>query len=286
MKLLVFGKTGQVGTELAALEGVLCVGRAAADLSDPEKCADIIQAQNPDAVINAAAYTAVDAAEDDVALAHVVNADAPSRMARECAKLSIPFISLSTDYVFDGRGDRSWKPNDPPAPINVYGRSKYAGEQAILQEGGCGAILRTSWVISAHGKNFVKTMLHLGRQREALEIVADQVGGPTPARDIASACYAMVQSLIVSPEKSGIYHFSGYPDTSWADLARKIFSLSEIECEVRDILSQSYPTRAMRPLNSRLDCTETSVVFGIERPDWRLGLAEILSELEKDIPDE
>ena len=286
MKLLVFGKTGQVGTELAALEGVLCVGRAEADLSDPGKCADIIRAQSPDAVINAAAYTAVDTAEDDVALAHVVNADAPARMARECAELSIPFISLSTDYVFDGRGDRPWRPVDPPAPINVYGRSKCAGEQAILLEGGCGAILRTSWVVSAHGGNFVKTMLRLGRERETLEIVADQVGGPTPARDIASACHAMARSLIVAPDKAGIYHFSGCPDTSWANLAREIFSLSGIECEVRDIPSRSYPTRAKRPLNSRLDCTEIQAAFGIERPDWRLGLAEILSELEKGIPDE
>lgn len=286
MKLLVFGKTGQVGTELAALEDVLCIGRAEADLSDPEQCAAVIQVHRPDAVINAAAYTGVDAAEDNPALAHVVNADAPARMARECARLSIPFISLSTDYVFDGQGGDPWKPDALPAPINVYGESKYAGEQAILREGGCSAIVRTSWIISAHGTNFVKTMLRLGGEHETLDIVADQVGGPTPARDIASACHRVARSLITLPEKGGIYHFSGCPDTSWADLAREIFSLSGLDCKVRDIPSQSYAAPAKRPLNSRLDCTKIWDVFGIERPDWHLGLTKILSELAKDIPDE
>ncbi|PSL17629.1 dTDP-4-dehydrorhamnose reductase [Shimia abyssi] len=286
MKFLVFGQTGQVGAELAALEHVLCLDRTDADLSDPEACARTIQTQAPDAVINAAAYTNVDAVENDPALAHVVNAEAPARMARECAGLSIPFISISTDYVFDGRGSRPYTPDDAPAPLNVYGSSKLSGERAILQEGGCGTILRTSWVFSSHGRNFVKTMLRLGQENQKLEIVSDQVGGPTPARDIAMACYTMAGALIIQPQKAGIYHFSGYPDTSWADLARETFSQAGLDCRVRDIQSQSYRTPATRPLNSRLDCTEIQEVFGIERPDWRMGLAEILSELEKDFPDE
>ena len=279
MTILVFGRSGQVGHELARLTGTQCLGRAEADLNDPGVCADVIRAHAPRAVINAAAYTAVDRAEADEATATVINAEAPGAMAAACADLRIPFVSISTDYVFDGTGSASWKPDDPTAPQNAYGRTKLAGEQAIAAAGGIWAVLRTSWVVSAHGSNFVRTMLRLGHERDSLDIVADQIGAPTPARDIAGACLSMVKSLETEPEKHGIYHFSGTPDISWAGFAREIFDQGGIACEVRDIASAHYPTPATRPLNSRLECSTTERVFGLKRPDWREGLGDILKQL-------
>ncbi|MFT7592954.1 MAG: dTDP-4-dehydrorhamnose reductase [Paracoccaceae bacterium] len=277
MNILVFGKTGQVARELALHPGVICLDRAAADLADPRACAAAIRGARPDAVINAAAYTAVDKAEEDEALALVVNADAPGAMAVACAGLGTPFVSISTDYVFDGSGTEPRVPGAATAPLGAYGRSKLAGEQVIMAAGGVAAVLRTSWVVSAHGNNFVRTMLRLGAERDALNIVADQIGGPTPARDIAAACMRMARAL--TPETSGVYHFAGGPDVSWADFAREIFSQAGLECAVSDIGSSDYPTPAQRPLNSRLDCSELEIVFGIQRPDWRIGLADILKDL-------
>lgn len=279
MTILTFGKTGQLARELAAHDGVICLGRDAADLTEPEACAAAIHAHAPKAVINAAAYTAVDRAEDEEELATVINAVAPAAMARACADLGIPFVTVSTDYVFDGSGDAPWQPDDATGPLGAYGRSKLVGEEAVRAAGGVHAILRTSWVVSAHGNNFVKTMLRLGKDRDRLTIVADQVGAPTPARDIAAACLKMAEQLIDEPSKSGIYHLSGQPDTSWADFAREIFSRAGLSCEVVDIPSSDYPTPAQRPLNSRLDCTTLEAVFGISRPDWRAGLDEILKDL-------
>ena len=279
MRVLVFGRTGQVATELAALAGTRCLGRDMADLSDPAACAAAIAAARPDAVINAAAFTAVDRAEVDEVPATVVNAEAPGAMARACAGLDIPFVSISTDYVFDGSGTAPWRPGDATGPLGAYGRSKLAGERAIAAAGGRWAVLRTSWVVSAHGSNFVRTMLRLGRARAALDIVADQIGGPTPARDIAAACTTIAAALAAAPDKRGIYHFAGAPDVSWAGFAREIFARGGISCAVNDIPSRAYPTPAARPLNSRLDCTGTETVFGLKRPDWRAGLADILTEL-------
>ncbi len=277
--MLVFGKTGQVARELARLGGVTCLGRDRADLSDPAACAAAIRDARPEAVINAAAYTGVDAAETDEARARVINGAAPGAMAAQCAAMGIAFVSISTDYVFDGSGAAPWKPGDAPAPLNAYGRSKLAGERAIARAGGACAVLRTSWVVSAHGNNFVRTMLRLGAGRDGLGIVADQIGGPTPARDIAAMCLHMAQSLRTAPHKRGIYHFAGTPDVSWADFAREIFRQAGITCAVTDIPSSDYPTPARRPLNSRLDCSRLETVFGSRRPDWRLGLAEILKDL-------
>ncbi len=279
MTLLVFGKTGQVAQELAAFDAVTCLSRAEADLSDPAACAATIRSAQPVAVINAAAYTAVDKAEEDEASATVINGEAPGAMARTCADLGIPFVSISTDYVFDGSGTQPWKPGDATGPLGAYGRSKLAGEQKIVAAGGAFAILRTSWVVSAHGNNFVKTMLRLGGDRDALSIVADQIGGPTPARDIATACVQMAQQLIKDPGKSGTYHFAGAPMCSWADFAREIFAQADIECMVTDIASADYPTPAQRPLNSRMDCALLETVFDISQPDWRLGLNDILKDL-------
>ena len=279
MTILVFGETGQLARELAADETVTCLGRDQADLSHPAACAAAIRQAQPQAVINAAAYTAVDKAESEEALASVINGAAPGAMAATCADMGIPFVTVSTDYVFDGSGDAPWQPGDATGPLNAYGCSKLAGEEAVRAAGGAYAILRASWVVSAHGNNFVKTMLRLGRERDRLTIVADQIGAPTPARDIAAACLAMARQLAEDAGKSGTYHLQGAPETSWADVARAIFAEANITCQVEDIPTTAYPTPAARPLNSRLDCASLEQTFGILQPDWRLGLRDILKDL-------
>jgi len=278
--ILVFGKTGQVARELQQLGALMALGREEANLNDPQACADAIRHHEPDAVINAAAYTAVDQAEDEEAIATVINGDAPKAMAKACAELGIPFVHISTDYVFEGTGQAPWHPQDQTAPQNAYGRSKLAGETGIADSGGTYAILRTSWVVSAHGANFIKTMLRLSETRDALNIVGDQIGGPTPARDIARACLQIAEQLTQDPSKSGTYHFSGAPDMSWADFAKAIFDQSGKSVAVTHIPTTDYPTPAQRPLNSRMDCKTTEQAFGIERPDWVAGLKTILEDLE------
>ncbi|HKL69072.1 dTDP-4-dehydrorhamnose reductase [Salibaculum sp.] len=280
MTLLVFGKSGQIATELARrAPGAVFLGRKDADLCDPEGCAAAIHAHAPNAVINAAAYTAVDHAEDDEAVAMRVNADAPGAMAEACAAQGVPLLHISTDYVFDGSGDTAWHPGDGPGPLGVYGRTKLAGERAIVQAGGPHAILRTSWVFSAQGGNFVRTMLRLGRTREALSIVEDQVGGPTPAADIAAACLSISGALRENPGQTGIYHFAGWPDTSWKGFAEAIFGMTGHAVSITGIPTSDYPTPAKRPLNSRLDCRTTEHAFGITRPRWQTGLRDVLKEL-------
>lgn len=281
MTLLIFGKTGQVATELAArAPGARFLGRDAADLSDPQACGAAIRAARPSAVINAAAYTAVDKAEEEEELATLVNGAAPAEMARACAELGVPLVHISTDYVFAGGDDAAWKPDDPTGPLGAYGRSKLVGEHGIAAAGGCHAILRTSWVFSAHGGNFVKTMLRLSETRDALSIVADQVGGPTPAADIAAACLSMADQLVKNPSKSGTYHFSGAPDVSWADFATAIFEDAGRSVAVTGIPASDYPTPAARPANSRMDCSSLEATFGIARPDWRTGLRAVLKDLQ------
>ena len=277
--ILVFGKSGQVATELQRLQpDALCLGRAQADLSDPEACASAIRVHAPRAVINAAAYTGVDRAEEEESLATTINGDAPAAMAQACASLGVPFVHISTDYVFDGAGEVPFAPDHPIAPLGAYGRSKHKGEQGVRAAGGTHAILRTSWVFSAHGNNFVKTMLRLGTERDSLNVVADQIGGPTPARAIAQACLTIAQHLQTAPEASGTYHFSGAPDTSWAGFARAIMDEAGLNCEIADIPTSAYPTPARRPLNSRMDCSSLSV-FGLDRPSWRTGLEDVLRDL-------
>ena len=279
MSVLVFGKRGQVARYLQAIPPVVALGREDSDLCDPEACAELIRQHTPSAVINAAAYTAVDQAEEEEELASLVNAVAPAAMARTCAELGIPFVQISTDYVFDGEGDQPFRPDDTPAPLSAYGRTKLAGEKAITDAGGACAVLRTSWVFSPYGHNFVKTMLRLGAERDRLTIVADQVGGPTAAKAIAAACLSIAEQLAGNPSKAGIYHFAGSPDTSWAGFAREIFAQAALECEVADIPTSDYPTPAERPLNSRLDCSATKAAFGIARPDWRNDLRSVLQKI-------
>lgn len=280
MSTLVFGKTGQVARELQALGNVTCLSRAEADLSGPESCAKAIRDHSPSGVINAAAYTAVDRAEDEATEAARVNGCAPAAMAKACAELGVPFVHISTDYVFDGSGDEPWKPDYLTNPKNAYGLSKLIGEKAIREAGGRYAILRTSWVFSAHGSNFVKSMLKLSEDRDQLNIVADQVGGPTPARDIAQTCLDLVNQLANDASKAGTYHFSGAPDVSWKEFAETIFAQAGREVTVEGIPTSEYPTPATRPLNSRLDCSSLEQTFGIARPDWRRGLEIVLKDLE------
>lgn len=278
MRLLVFGRHGQVARELArAAPQALCLGRGAADLARPGAAAEAIAGHAPEAVVNAAAFTAVDAAETAEEAALRLNAGAPGEMARDCAARGIPFLHISTDYVFDGSGTRPWQPDDAPAPLNAYGRSKLAGEAAVRAAGG--TVLRTSWVFSAHGSNFVKTMLRLSESRDHLRVVADQVGGPTPAAAIARALLAMAATLRQAPAQAGLYHFAGAPAVSWAGFARETFARAGRRVEVEEIASAAYPTPARRPLNSRLDCSATEAAFGIPRPDWREGLQAVLAEL-------
>ncbi|WP_323716064.1 dTDP-4-dehydrorhamnose reductase [Paracoccus aminovorans] len=278
--LLVFGRTGQVARELARLAPeARFLDRAAADLSDPAACAEAIRESGCAAVLNAAAHTAVDRAESEPELARRINAEAPAAMARACAALGVPFLSLSTDYVFDGSGAAPWVETDPTGPLGIYGATKLAGEQAIAAAGGQWAVLRTSWVFSSHGANFVRTMLRLAAERSELRVVADQHGGPTPAADIAAACLTVLAAMRADATRGGLYHFSGAPDTTWADFARAIMADAGLACRIIDISTSDYPTPARRPANSRLDCAAILRDFGISRPDWRAGLAKVLQEL-------
>lgn len=279
MKLLVFGKTGQVARELQRIAPYATyLGREEADLLNPAACAAAIAAHDADAVINAAAWTAVDKAETEEAAATVVNGDAPTAMAQAAAAKGIPFLHISTDYVFDGTGDLPFTPDHPTGPLGAYGRSKLAGEEGVRAAGGNHLILRTSWVVSAHGANFIKTMLRLGRERESLNVVADQIGGPTPASAIAQALLTAARAMS-DGGSGGTHHFSGAPDTSWAGFARAIMGEAGLPCRINDIPTSEYPTPAKRPLNSRLDCSAFTKAFGVTRPDWREGLKAIVKEL-------
>lgn len=280
--LLVFGRTGQVARELAGLApDARFLGRDDADLTDPDACATALRDARPRLVINAAAYTAVDRAETETETAMLVNAAAPAAMAQAAAGLKVPFLHVSTDYVFDGGGGDPWREDDATGPLGAYGRTKLAGEEAVIAAAGPSAVLRTSWVFSAHGANFVKTMLRLGRERDEIGVVADQIGGPTPAADIAAALLSMGQALLAG-QAGGVYHYAGAPDVSWADFADEIFAQAGLACRVRPIGTADYPTPARRPANSRLDCAAIARDFDIMRPDWRKGLAEVLARLEQD----
>lgn len=284
--ILVFGETGQVARELAAQAPdlhmpVTTLSRAQADLTDPAACAAAIREHRPRAVINAAAWTAVDRAEAEEETATLVNAHAPAAMAAACAAMAIPFVHISTDYVFDGTGTAPWTPDSPTGPLSAYGRSKLKGEEAVRAAGGPHVILRTSWVFSAHGANFLKTMLRIGAERPVLRVVADQWGAPTPAAAIAGACLAIADRLVAAPHLSGTHHFAGEPDTTWAGFARAIMQAAGLSAKVEDIATADYPTPARRPANSRLDCSALARDFGITRPDWRAALDDVVTGLRR-----
>lgn len=286
MRALIFGATGQVGRELMAAaarrgHSARGVARAEADLADADACGAIVARAEADVVINAAAYTAVDRAEAEPDLAHAVNAEAPGAMARVCAGRALPFLHVSTDYVFDGGASRPWREDDPTGPLGVYGATKLAGERAVTDAGGAAAILRTAWVFSAHGGNFVKTMLRVGRGRDEMQVVADQHGGPTAARDIASALWTIAEAWGAGEGRPGTFHFAGHPATTWAGLAEAVFARSgwERTPQVVPITTAEWPTPARRPANSVLDCGAISRAYGIAQPDWRPALDAVVREL-------
>ena len=282
MRLLVIGRDGQVSNELLARAGaheITALGLDVVDLTKPETGAAAIRAFDGDAVINAAAYTAVDKAEADEEIAHLINAEGPRVMAEAAAEKGLPFLHISTDYVFPGGGETPWVETDATGPLGAYGRTKLGGEAGVIAAGGPHAILRTSWVFSAHGANFVKTMLRLGAERDALNIVNDQIGGPTAAGDIADALLTIAEAYGRGAGVDGLFHFSGAPDISWEGFAREIFAMSGTEVAVTGIPTTAYPTPAQRPLNSRMDCTRIKTAYGIDRPDWRVALKHVLEAL-------
>lgn len=294
-KLLVLGCTGQVGWELVRslqpLGQVLAVDRSRADLDHPGTLEALVQGEAPTAVVNAAAYTAVDQAETDRARAHLINSEAPGALAKASRRVGALLIHYSTDYVFPGNGQSRWQPTDPVAPINAYGESKLSGERAIAAEGADALVFRTSWVYASRGRNFLLTMLRLGAERETLRVVADQVGAPTSARLIADATAQALGYALAERARGGftsaVHHLCAGGETTWHGFAQAIFErwraiapASPLAVKsVEAIASSDYPTPARRPLNSRLDCSAFEARFGLRLPPWQAGLDLVLAEL-------
>lgn len=284
--ILVTGGTGQLASVLAAGPHTHRVGRPAFDFDHPETIETAFRATHPRLVINAAAYTAVDKAETDADAAFRANSDGPARLARLCAAASIPFIHISTDYVFDGLKPDPYVETDPVAPQGVYGASKLAGEQAVMASGANAIILRTAWVYAATGKNFVRAMLSLGKTRDHVSVVADQHGCPTTAADLANVIMTIVASLDRSGWQShyqGIFHAAGTGATTWHGLAVATFQEAARYGmpvpQVTPIATADWPTPAKRPANSRLDCTRLHDVFGVRLPPWRESLTRTVDAL-------
>ncbi len=273
--LLVTGANGQLGQELRLLLGDRAVfaGRAELDIADEEAVKAFFAGRKFDFVINCAAYTAVDRAEDDAEAADRANRLGPELLARYGRNI----IQISTDYVFDGTAHLPYRESDEPNPVSVYGRTKLAGERAVLREAETAVVIRTAWVYSAFGSNFVKTMRRLGAERESLGVVFDQVGTPTYAADLAAAIVAVLPQI--TPGTKEIYHFSNEGVTSWYDFACAIMEMSGLPCTVRPIESVEYPTRAARPAYSVLNKAKIRRDFGLPIPHWREALKRCLSEL-------
>ncbi len=287
MRVLVFGGDGQLGREFRRLCGrdgheVIALTRDQADIARPAVAAAAVRDAGAEAVVNAAAYTAVDRAESEPELVFSVNRDGARHVALACAERALPMVHISTDYVFDGAKQGAYAADDPVAPLGVYGASKEAGERAVRDAHDRHAILRTSWVFGAHGRNFVKTMLRLGAEREELGVVDDQVGCPTPARDLAAAVLDMLPLL--EKTRCGTYHYCGAGPTSWHGFAKQIFDLREgitgaPPPRLRALTTAAYPTPAPRPANSELDCADFAAAFGFAPRSWKPGLAEVLDQL-------
>lgn len=279
MKILLFGKTGQVAKELCNRPNVTAIGRDKADFTEPQKIIEIVKSTDADIIINAVAYTSVDLAEEEFELANIINGTTVKELAKVSASRNIPFLHISTDYVFKGDGNLNWKTTDQTNPQNSYGKSKLIGESGILEAGGPHVILRTSWVFSSHGNNFVKTMLRLASNNNELSIVKDQIGGPTCAKDIANALWKIASDFYAGNGITGIYHFSGKPNSSWANFASEIFSQTHQDIKIKQILTKDFLTKAKRPLNSRLDCSSLRIDYGIKQPEWKKSLTNVLANL-------
>jgi len=287
MKALIVGCHGQVGTELLALASgynIEAVGfdRNKLDITDEKAVQACVQAERPDVIINAAAYTAVDKAEDDKNAAKAVNATAVGYLAKACVQADIPLVHISTDYVFDGSKTEAYVENDAVSPLGVYGETKLEGEVLVQETCKKYYIFRTSWVFSAHGNNFVKTMLRLGAEREELGIVADQYGKPTSAQEIARVIYEVLAS---HKNAWGIYHLAQPSATSWHGFATSIFTeakqqgLSLSVKKVNAITTAEFPTPAKRPGNSELDCNKLETTFDIKLQSWRASLKNVIKAL-------
>ncbi|MBD3816889.1 MAG: dTDP-4-dehydrorhamnose reductase [Halothiobacillus sp.] len=294
MRILLLGKNGQVGWELqralAPLGELIALDRngtagLVGDLSHPEALRDVVRKTAPDIIVNAAAYTAVDRAETEIDLAKTINTDAVRILAEEAKTLNALFVHYSTDYVFPDFGQMPWKETDATAPLSIYGKTKRAGEEAILASGCAHLIFRTSWVFAARGHNFIKTMLRLGQDRPQLSVVCDQIGAPTGAELIADVTAHAIRSVELDPTKVGIYHLAASGETSWHGFAEFIFTaakdmgMSLAVQAVAPIPTAEYPTPATRPLNSRLDTSKITTAFGLTMPAWQNGVTRVLEEL-------
>jgi dTDP-4-dehydrorhamnose reductase len=293
MTILLFGKNGQVGWELqrslAPLGELLALDRHGAgglcgDLNDAQGLAATVRAVRPTVIVNAAAYTAVDKAESEPDLATRINAEAPAVLAREAAACGALLVHYSTDYVFDGSGDAPWVEDSTPSPLNVYGRTKWQGEQAIGQSGCAHLILRTSWVYAARGGNFARTMLRLGQERERLSVIDDQWGAPTSAELIADVTAHAIRQLRQRLQDGGTYHLAAGGVTNWHEYAQFVFmsakpAIALKVSEVAPIPTTAYPTPAARPHNSRLDTRKLQTVFGLHPPPWQDGVSRMIAEV-------
>lgn len=294
MKILLLGKNGQVGWQLqralAPLGEIVALERkdAGGDLADPQGLAAAVRAAKPQVIVNAAAYTAVDKAESEPQLARLINTEAPAALAREAAASGALLVHYSTDYVFDGSGSAPWQESDATGPLNVYGATKLAGEQAIAASGCAHLTFRTSWVYAAHGDNFIKTMLRLAATRERLTVIDDQKGAPTGAELIADVTAHAISQTLQQPAKAGLYHLTAAGEASWFDYAQYVLALARqarpqgvktAAGGVQPIASSQYPAAARRPLNSRLDTRRLQAVFGLTLPHWQAGVARVLEEI-------
>jgi dTDP-4-dehydrorhamnose reductase len=295
MNILLFGKGGEVCWELQRSLSVL--GNVTAldfnsqehcgDFSNPAGLADTVRALRPDVIVNAAAHTAVDKAESEPELARTLNATAPGVLAEEAARLGAWLVHYSTDYVFDGSGSRPWVETDTPAPLSVYGRTKWEGEQRIQQSGAQHLILRTSWVYAARGGNFAKTMLRLAQERERLTVIDDQWGAPTGADLLADVTAHAIRQLQARPQDAGLYHLVAGGETNWHSYAKYVLAQAQQAqpaiqlkaSEVAPVPTSAFPTPAVRPHNSRLNTHKLQATFGLTLPHWQQGVARMLQEV-------
>jgi len=284
-RTLIFGATGQVGSALVRLLGprAVALDYPEVDLSHPERLQELLDRLAPETVINAAAYTQVDRAEEEEELAIVINGTAPGAMARWCASRGVPFVHYSTDYVFNGEGSRPWNENDKPAPLNAYGRTKLEGERLVAAAGGKYLLIRACWIYDESGKNFLKTMLKLGMEQESLSIVDDQYGAPTYAPQFAKATLDALQSAAAQPNfPAGIYHLCHSGETTWNRFAAEIFAIARergFPIKVKELKKEAPRRAATRPHNSRLNTAKIADVLGIRLPSWQNGLSECMSHL-------
>ncbi|WP_010462606.1 dTDP-4-dehydrorhamnose reductase [Acidovorax radicis] len=295
MNILLFGKGGQVGWELQRSLSVLGTVTAldfdttehCGDFSNPAGVAETVRALRPDVIVNASAHTAVDKAESESDFARTLNATTPGAIAQEAAKLGAWLVHYSTDYVFDGSGNRPWVETDAPAPLSVYGRTKLEGEQLIVQSGVKHLILRTSWVYAARGGNFAKTMLRLAQERERLTVIDDQWGAPTGADLLADVTAHALRHLQQRPQDAGLYHCVAGGETNWNEYAKYVLAQAQkaqhaIEIKAKEVApvpTSAFPTPAVRPQNSRLNTHKLQSTFGLQMPHWQTGVARMLTEI-------